>query len=286
MIASFEGRFNIDQVIYLLKKDWPDKTFDCWTVANAIQKAKIKASSFHISEAPEFFQILQGKACEDKDWFVATKLDKKGQLQRIFWMSPSQRSLYHCYHDVVLNDNTYKTNQFNMPLNVLVIVNNDGKSHLVGCSLVSGETTQDYEWILQQLLEANDNLPPHVILVDEDPAMEAACANIIGSTILLNCIWHLGHQNLNKNLHGALGQDWEEFASCFWRAWNAITESEFEHRWLKEVAVFGVSKPKVQGYLERIYEHCEHWAWSWVGMRFTAGMQSTQWIESVNAIIK
>ncbi|KAF9273964.1 hypothetical protein BGZ74_004552, partial [Mortierella antarctica] len=201
--------------------DWPDKTFDCQTVANAIQKAKAKASHYDGSEAAELFKILQSKAHEDKDWFVATELDSKGRLQRMFWM-------------------------------------------------ISGETTLDYEWILQKLLEANNNTTPQVILVDKDLAMEAACANIIKSTILLNCIWHLGHQNLNRNLHGALGKDWEAFISSFWVAWNAITEQEFEHRWLKDVTVFGAGKPKVQVYLDRIFQHREHWAWPWVGTRFTA----------------
>jgi hypothetical protein len=197
-IASFEGRFDLDQVIYLLGKDWPGKAFHRRTVANAIQRAKIQAVRNEYSEAAELFQILQDKARKDNDWFISTELDNQGRLLRIFWMSPSQRSLYRRYRDVVLNDSTYKTNRFHMPLNVFVIVDNDGKSRLVGCSLVSGETIQDYEWILQQLLDANDNLPPHVILVDEDHAMEAACGNIIENTILMNCIWHLGHQNLNK----------------------------------------------------------------------------------------
>ncbi|KAG0075275.1 hypothetical protein BGZ93_004236, partial [Podila epicladia] len=88
-----------------------------------------------------------------------------------------------------------------MPLNVLVIVDNNGKSCLVGCSLVSGEKIEDYKWILNQLLAACNNLPPNVIIVNEDPAMEAACANVIGGATLLNCIRPLRHQNLNKNLH-------------------------------------------------------------------------------------
>lgn len=75
--------------------------------------------------------------------------------------------------------------------------------------------TEDYEWILRQLLMANDNLAPHTIIVDDDHAKEAACANVIGHTVLLNCIWHLGHQNLNKNLRGALGKDWQAFISAF-----------------------------------------------------------------------
>lgn len=79
---------------------------------------------------------------------------------------------------------------------------------------------------------ANDHLAPMVIMVDEDLAMEAACAKVLKSTVLLNCIWHLGHQNLNRNLRGALGKDWEAFISLFWIMRNAIMEQDFEHRWL------------------------------------------------------
>lgn len=133
---------------------------------------------------------------------------------------------------------------------------------------------------------ANDNLTPHTIIVDDDHAMEAACANVIEHTVLLNCIWHLGHQNLNKNLRGALGKDWQAFISNFWITRNALTAIDFERRWSQHVAVFGVGKPGVEAYLERIFERREHWTWPWVGTRFTAGMQATQRVEGVNAIIK
>ncbi|KAF9117271.1 hypothetical protein BG015_007079 [Linnemannia schmuckeri] len=83
-------------------------------------------------------------------------------------------------------------------------------------------------------------------MVDEDLAMEAAYARVLKSTVLLNCIWHLGHQNLNRNLHGALGKDWEAFISLFWITRNAITEQDFEHRWLEDIVVFGEDKPNVR----------------------------------------
>lgn len=173
-----------------------------------------------------------------------------------------------------------------MPPNVLVIINYNGRSHLVGCSLVSGEKTEDYKWILKQLLAASNNLPPHVIIINEDPSMEAACTNVIGDMTLLNCIWHLGHQNLNKNLHGALGKDWDAFISSFWSTQNFITSHDFEHRSSQHVTVFGFGKPRVGAYLERIFECCEHWAWPWVGTEFTARMQSTQRVEGINSVIK
>ena len=94
-----------------------------------------------------------------------------------------------------------------MALSTFVVVDANAKSRIVACALVSGETTEDYEWILEQLLESSSGVAPGVLLVDEDPAMEAASANIIPQTTVLNCIWHLGSLNLAKNLQGALRSD-------------------------------------------------------------------------------
>lgn len=85
-----------------------------------------------------------------------------------------------------------------MPLSISIVVGMDGRSRRTGFGAVGGETTEDYEWILRQLLAANDGLSPYTIIVGEDLAMEAACANLIRDTILINCIWHIGYQNLNK----------------------------------------------------------------------------------------
>ena len=285
-IASYQGRFGTKEVIFLLNQDWSDRTYNNRTVCNAIQAARNAARPSDFSEAAELCSLLQELARGNKDWFVSIELDSKGRLKRIFWMTPSQRTLYGRYHDVVLNDNTFKTNRFNMPFNVFVVVDTDGKNRVVACSLTSAEKTEDYAWILQQLLAANDDNHPHVIIVDEDLAMEAACYEVIPRTTRLNCIWHLGHQNLNTNLHGAMGSAWEQFISAFWKTRNAITQDVFERKWQETVTVFADGKPAAQSYLQRIYDRREHWAWPWVGTKFTAGMQSTQRVESVNANIK
>src|SRR5436853_2609408 len=64
-------------------------------------------------------------------------------------MSPSQIALWLEYHDVVLNDNTAKTNRYNMPLSLFLIVDNNTKSRLVAQSLVSDEMVETYKWILE-----------------------------------------------------------------------------------------------------------------------------------------
>ena len=60
-------------------------------------------------------------------------------------MNSLQRDLYLRYHDILLNDNTAQTNWFNIPLNISVIIDINRKSQIVAYTLVSGETTDDYE---------------------------------------------------------------------------------------------------------------------------------------------
>ena len=64
-------------------------------------------------------------------------------------MSPTQISLWLEYHDVILNDNTAKTNRYEMPLSLFLAVDNNTRSRLIAQALVSDETTDSYKWILE-----------------------------------------------------------------------------------------------------------------------------------------
>jgi hypothetical protein len=45
-----------------------------------------------------------------------------GRLTSIFWMSPKQKQLWLRYHDVVVNDLTYKKNRYDLILFVLIVI--------------------------------------------------------------------------------------------------------------------------------------------------------------------
>ena len=52
------------------------------------------------------------------------------QLCGIFWMTSDQILLWSRYSDVILHDNTSRTNKYNFPLSLFILVDNDGKSRL------------------------------------------------------------------------------------------------------------------------------------------------------------
>jgi len=81
----------------------------------------------------------------DPEWVVEFELDDENRLTRIFWMSPAQVVLWLEYHDVVLNDNTAKTNCYQMLLSLFLIIDNNTRSCLIAQALVSDETTESYK---------------------------------------------------------------------------------------------------------------------------------------------
>src|SRR5436190_9651150 len=122
------------------------------------------------------FSYLMEQHDKDPDFFVTTRLEgSSNELIGIFWMTSQQRNeLWPKYHDVVIHDNTAKTNRYEMALSLFVGVDNNFKTRVLAQALTKYETLTDYNWILQCTLEATNNLSPVVLFTDGDLAMIAA----------------------------------------------------------------------------------------------------------------
>ncbi|KAF0484099.1 protein far1-related sequence 5-like [Gigaspora margarita] len=101
-------------------------------------------------------------------------------------------------------------------------------------------------------------------------------------TYQMNCIYHIG-QNLPKNLKCKLGSSWDDFIKAWYKARNSLSKQIFESEWKLLIDKY----PSAINYLERmLYSTKERWALAWILCKFTAGVQSTQRVEGLNAIIK
>ncbi|CAB4435969.1 unnamed protein product [Rhizophagus irregularis] len=92
----------------LLKAKFPTLSIlDC-NLANAIQKYKVKPDIVH--DAFHLLKTLIEYKSNSPGWFIEFQLDQENRLSRLSWMSPTQIALWLEYHDIILNDNTAKTN--------------------------------------------------------------------------------------------------------------------------------------------------------------------------------
>jgi hypothetical protein len=172
---------------------------------------------------------LHDKKTEDPRWVVSMKFDPiTSSLTHLFWMSPEQQILWLRYHDVVMHDNTCKTNRYNRPLSIFVVPDNNLKTRIVAQSVVDDETQSSYEWVFKCIKEATGVLP-RVFITDGDPAVNGAVVTQFSDTIHMHCIWHIC-QNLPKQLKGVLSSDYNNFIKDFFIARNSLTKEQFNKR--------------------------------------------------------
>jgi len=89
---------------------------------------------------------------EEHGWFVKARLEgEDNHLTGLFWMRPSQIELWQKFHDVAINDNTSQTNKYRMYLSLTIVVDNHARSRMVTTAVVSDETKETYQWILECL---------------------------------------------------------------------------------------------------------------------------------------
>src|SRR5581483_6695805 len=265
----------------ILRKKFPDQEIYQQDLYNMIHKFKIDAQIKN--DAVLLYEHLVKLQQEDSNWYFGVDFEGiDNRLSKIFWMSPDQKNLWTRFHDVVLNDNTCKTNKYSMPLSVFIVIDSDQRSRIVATAIVSDETVSTYEWILKETMLATGNLQPVVIFTDGDPAMQVAISTQYSETIVRHCAFHI-RQNLIKKVKKKLHDKWDTFVADFYVLRNSLVVSDFDHCWEELMNKY----PEIKGYCERVlYPTKECWAYAFTKRTFSANTHSTQCVESINRIIK
>ncbi|RIB08957.1 hypothetical protein C2G38_2210197 [Gigaspora rosea] len=114
------------------------------------------------SDAAKMLSYLIEQRNKDPDYVVITRLEgPHNELTGLFWMTSQQRNeLWAKFHDVIIQDNTAKTNQYEMALSIFVGIDNNFKTRVLAQALTKYKTLVDYSWILQCILEATESLSP------------------------------------------------------------------------------------------------------------------------------
>lgn len=221
-------------------------------------------------DAERLVSELERRLLDDPNGFFKVLLHEDNLLKSIFWMSGKQRELCNLWGSVMMNDNTCKSNQYGLPLNLSMVIDGDGHARSVCFSLLSDETTDSYVWMLQCYKEAVAR-PLQVVYSDADPAMIAAMEQVFPDAAHHLCQWHL-NQNILKNLAGALGAKFNAFNAQYHRARKAFTVNHFEESVEALLCAFPEARSYFEGYL---LPKKQMWASAYVNRYFLAGICST-----------
>ena len=210
---TIHGRMGIPNQYNLLVASYPGKVINKKDLSNAIQKYK-KQMKPSKNDACQMLSNLYLKKEEDSLWIVKPQFEpEERRLNSLFWMFPDQIQAYGKYHDVVIIDSTSQTNQFDMILLLVTVVNNDFRNLIVAAAILEDETELTFAWVLQELKNSCD-IVPKVLYTDADLALIAAVRNNYQDTHHLHCIFHID-LNLRKKLKGNYVINLNLFAPSF-----------------------------------------------------------------------
>lgn len=217
------GNLSIGTQKKLLKAKFPTESILDRDLSNAIQRFKVHNDEK--LDASRLLTTLLDRKSYDHQWAVEFELDNENRLIRLFWMSPAQIVLWLEYYDVVLNDNTAKTNRYQMPLSLFLAVDNNTRSRLVAQALVSDETTESYKWILE-CTKKTTMTEPLVFVTDADPIADAVIRQMYETIYPIYGIFHIS-ENLSKNLKFKLHNQYDSFIHDFFICHNNLCEESF-----------------------------------------------------------
>ncbi|KAE8704532.1 hypothetical protein F3Y22_tig00110450pilonHSYRG00575 [Hibiscus syriacus] len=164
---------------------------------NALQRGKAK--EIVDGDVNALIAYFDYKKHDDPGFFMTYSVDESGALYNLIWSDSTSRSDYTCFGDVIAFDKTYKDNLYGRPIMPIVGVNHHHNTIVFATAIITDETSQSFEWVLQKFLEAMMNKSPISVVTDGDRAMQRAIKSVIPYAKHRLCSWHFS-RNAQANI--------------------------------------------------------------------------------------
>uniref|UniRef100_K3YLN5 SWIM-type domain-containing protein n=1 Tax=Setaria italica TaxID=4555 RepID=K3YLN5_SETIT len=188
---------------------------------------------------------------KDSEFFFTFSVDAQGRLKNLFWSDAQSQIDYGVFGDVVVFDNTYRVNRYNLPFVPFIGVNHHRSTVVFGCSILLDETILSYVWLLEALLEVMHQKHPKSLITDGDAAMMRAIEIVMPDADHRLCSWHI-EQNMLKRFRGSKLKDFRKFI------YHAMEEGEFDRLWREFRGTHNIKEDNLC--VNRMYELRRKWA--------------------------
>ncbi|KAE8673549.1 hypothetical protein F3Y22_tig00111779pilonHSYRG00057 [Hibiscus syriacus] len=238
---------------------------------NALQRGKAK--EIVDGDVNALIAYFDYKKHDDPGFFMTYSVDESGALYNLIWSDSTSRSDYTCFGDVIAFDTTYKDNLYGRPIMPIIGVNHHHNTIVFATAIIADETSQSFEWVLQNFLEAMMNKSPISVVTDRDRAMQRAIKSVIPYANHRLCSWYL-----SRNVQANIGDPkfTAAFSKCMASWW---TTKEFDIQWRLVVSEFNVQK---HPWLIEKRNTRHLWAQAYLTGHFFANIRSIQRCESMN----
>ena len=104
------------------------------------------------------------------------------------------------FSEILAFDTTYRTNDYNKPLTILVEVNHHFETCIFGFALLMDVTYEKFCWVLRVFIDCMKWKKPSTMMTDGDPAMKWANSQVLSESTHRLCAWPIGNK-ATKNVH-------------------------------------------------------------------------------------
>ena len=103
-------------------------------------------------------------------------------------MYKEQQINYLRFNDIIVFDNTYQTNRFDMPFGIFTGVNNYEQSTCFAGTLMISETSESFIWVFEHFLKLMNHHALKALLTDNDRGITQAWHDAVDIDFVF---WHL-----------------------------------------------------------------------------------------------
>lgn len=241
--------------------------FDDW--------GRLKIGEGDVEAINGFFAEMQAK---QPNFFYVMDFYVEGHLRSVLWADSRSRAAYQYFNDAVWVDTTCLRNKFDVPLVLFLGVNHHGQLVLLGCGLLSDESTESFLWLLKSWLTCMKGRPPNAIITDECVAIKAAVREVFPKTRHRISDWHVV-RSISEKL-GELAEYESLKTELETIIYDSLKDDEFEARWKILIDRFGLQDNEWMIFL---YENRHLWVPAFLKDAFWAGLSTVNHRESPSA---
>ncbi|WOK97404.1 protein FAR1-RELATED SEQUENCE 6-like [Canna indica] len=238
-----------------------------------VERGRLKLGEGDAEALRLFFTRMQAK---NTNFFNVIDLDDEGCLRNVFWADARSRAAYQYYNDVVVLETTYVINKYDMPLATFVGVNHHGQLVLLGCCLLSDETTETYAWLFKAWIACMYGEFPTALITDQSKGIQSAIAQVLPNVRHRMCLFQI-MKRVPEKLGGSA--EYRAIHKAMQKAvYDSLTADEFEEDWRRMVEIYGL---QANEWIMSLYE-CRHsWVPLYIKDTFWAGLSITQRNETI-----
>jgi hypothetical protein len=98
------------------------------------------------SDVDYVMNYMAAHKAENPEFYFDFRVDDQGRLQNIFWSNSQSQLDYGVFGDVVVFDNTYRVNRYNLPFVLFIGVGHHLTTVMFSYDILSDETVSSYIW--------------------------------------------------------------------------------------------------------------------------------------------